>query len=117
AFILVGLFGFSINMLTLLALSLAVGLLIDDSIVVRENIFRHIELGKPPKQAALEATSEVGLAVIATTMAILSVFGPIAFLHGIIGQFMKEFGLAVCFIMIISLLDSFTIGPMLSAMW
>jgi hydrophobic/amphiphilic exporter-1 (mainly G- bacteria), HAE1 family len=117
AFILVGLFGFTVNILTLLALSLSVGLLIDDSIVVRENIFRHIELGKPPKVAALEATAEVGLAVIATTFAILSVFGPIAFLKGIIGQFMKEFGLTVCFIMVISLLDSLTIGPMLSALW
>lgn len=106
--------GFSINVLTLLALSLAVGLLIDDAIVVRENIFRHIEMGKSPKQAALDGTKEVSLAVIATTLVVIAVFGPIAFLDGIIGQFFRQFGLTVVFTMLISLFDALTIAPMLS---
>lgn len=107
--------GFTINILTLLALSLAVGLLIDDAIVVRENIFRHLEMGKSPKEAALEGTKEVALAVIATTLVVISVFGPIAFLSGIVGQFFKQFGLTVVFTMLISLFDAFTVAPMLSA--
>lgn len=106
--------GFSINILTLLALTLAVGLLIDDAIVVRENIFRHLEMGKSPKQAALDGTKEVALAVIATTLVVISVFGPIAFLDGIIGQFFKQFGLTVVFTMLISLFDAFTMAPMMS---
>jgi hydrophobe/amphiphile efflux-1 (HAE1) family protein len=106
--------GFTINILTLLALSLAVGLLIDDAIVVRENIFRHIEMGKSPKQASLEGTKEVSLAVLATTLVVIAVFGPIAFLQGIIGQFFKQFGLTVVFTMLISLFDAFTVAPMLS---
>ncbi|MEZ0391014.1 MAG: efflux RND transporter permease subunit [Pseudobdellovibrionaceae bacterium] len=106
--------GFTINILTLLALSLAVGLLIDDAIVVRENIFRHIEMGKSPKQASLEGTKEVALAVLATTLVVIAVFGPIAFLQGIIGQFFKQFGLTVVFTMLISLFDAFTVAPMLS---
>lgn len=107
--------GFSINIMTLIALSLAVGLLIDDAIVVRENIFRHLEMGKHPIQAALEGTKEVSLAVIATTMVVIAVFGPIAFVPGIVGQFFKQFGLTVVFTMIISLFDAFTVAPMLSA--
>jgi HAE1 family hydrophobic/amphiphilic exporter-1 len=106
--------GFTINILTLLALSLAVGLLIDDAIVVRENIFRHIEMGKSPKQASIDGTREVALAVIATTFVVIAVFGPIAFLEGIIGQFFKQFGLTVVFTMLISLFDAFTVAPMLS---
>jgi HAE1 family hydrophobic/amphiphilic exporter-1 len=106
--------GFTINILTLLALSLAVGLLIDDAIVVRENIFRHIEMGKSPKDAALEGTKEVAQAVLATTLVVIAVFGPIAFLEGIIGQFFKQFGLTVVFTMLISLFDAFTVAPMLS---
>jgi len=115
AFILVFAAGFSVNMLTLLALSLAVGLLVDDAIVVRENIFRHIQMGKDPAVAAEEGTKEVMLAVIATTLAIMAVFGPIAFVGGIAGKFLKEFGLTVCFVMLISLFDALTMGPMLSA--
>ncbi|MEW6515568.1 MAG: efflux RND transporter permease subunit [candidate division FCPU426 bacterium] len=115
AFILIAAAGFSVNVLTLLALSLAVGLLVDDAIVVRENIFRHIEQGEPPAQAAVQGTHEVMLAVIATTLAIMSVFGPIAFVGGITGKFLREFGLTVCFIMLISLFDALTMGPMLSA--
>ncbi|MCM2322392.1 MAG: efflux RND transporter permease subunit [Oligoflexia bacterium] len=115
AFILMSLAGFSINVMTLLAMSLAVGLLIDDAIVVRENIFRHVEMGKSPKKAALEGTTEVTLAVIATTMTVIAVFGPIGFLQGVVGQFFKEFGLTICFAMAISLFDALTVAPMLSA--
>lgn len=114
-FIIMAAMGFTINILTLLALSLAVGLLIDDAIVVRENIFRHLEMGKTPKAAALEGTKEVALAVIATTLVVIAVFGPIAFLEGIIGQFFRQFGLTVCFTMIISLFDALTVAPMMSA--
>ena len=115
AFILMYAAGFTINIMTLLALSLSVGLLIDDAIVVRENIFRHIEMGKKPLQAALDGTKEVQLAVIATTFTILAVFGPVAFLKGVVGQFFREFGLTICFAMLISLFDALTIAPMLSA--
>lgn len=117
AFVLMNLMGFSINVMTLLALSLAVGLLVDDAIVVRENIFKHIEVGKSPIRAAIDGVGEVSLAVIATTIAIISVFGPVAFIPGIIGQFFKEFGLTVSFAMMISLFDALTIAPMLSAYW
>ncbi len=106
--------GFTINILTLLALSLAVGLLIDDAIVVRENIFRHIEMGKTPRQASLDGTKEVSLAVLATTLVVIAVFGPIAFMSGTVGQFFKQFGLTVVFTMLISLFDAFTVAPMLS---
>ncbi|MCM0605886.1 MAG: efflux RND transporter permease subunit [Xanthomonadaceae bacterium] len=115
AFILMSFAGFTINIMTLLALSLSVGLLVDDAIVVRENIFRHLEMGKSPGQAAREGTAEVRLAVIATTAAVLAVFGPVGFLQGVVGQFFKEFGLTICFAMAISLFDALTIAPMLSA--
>ncbi len=115
AFILMSWAGFSINVMTLLALSLSVGLLVDDAIVVRENIFRHIELGKSPREAALIGTKEVTLAVIATSCTVLAVFGPIGFLKGIVGQFFKQFGLTICFAMLISLWDALTVAPMLSA--
>lgn len=114
-FVLMYVMGFSINIMTLIALSLAVGLLIDDAIVVRENIFRHLEMGKKPIDAALEGTKEVAMAVIATTLVVIAVFGPIAFVPGIVGQFFKQFGLTVVFTMLISLFDAFTVGPMLSA--
>jgi len=115
AFVLMSLSGFTVNIMTLLALSLAVGLLIDDAIVVRENIFRHLEMGHSPFKAAYEGTKEVTLAVIATTFTVLAVFGPIAFLEGVVGQFFKQFGLTVCFAMAISLFDALTMAPMLSA--
>lgn len=115
AFILMQLCGFTINVMTLLALSLAVGLLVDDAIVVRENIFRHLEMGEKPAMAAYLGTKEVTLAVVATTLSVVAVFGPIAFLQGIIGQFFKEFGLTICFAMMISLFDALTVAPMLSA--
>jgi hydrophobic/amphiphilic exporter-1 (mainly G- bacteria), HAE1 family len=115
AFTFMDLVGFNINVMSLLAFSLAVGLLIDDAIVVRENIFRHMEMGKSPKKAALDGTLEVTLAVIAVTLTIISVFGPIGFLNGVIGQFFKSFGITVCFIMMISLFDALTNAPMMSA--
>jgi len=115
AFILMALAGFTINIMTLLALSLSVGLLIDDAIVVRENIFRHIEMGKDPETAARQGTAEVRLAVIATTLTVIAVFGPVGFLKGVTGQFFKQFGLTICFAMAISLFDALTIAPMLSA--
>ena len=117
AFFLVSLFGFSLNLMVLMGLSLAIGLLIDDSIVVRENIFRYIEKGMPPKEAAVKGANEVALAVIATTASIMAVFIPIAFLQGIVGQFFKQFGLTIAFALFISLLDAFTTAPMLSAYW
>ncbi len=115
AFILMAWAGFTINIMSLLALSLAVGLLVDDAIVVRENIFRHSAMGKSAINAAIDGTAEVSLAVIATTMTVIAVFGPIGFLQGIVGQFFKEFGLTICFAMAISLFDALTIAPMMSA--
>lgn len=115
AFILMSMAGFTINLMSLLALTLAVGLLVDDAIVVRENIFRHLEMGKSPVKAAIEGTGEVRLAVIATTFTVIAVFGPVGFLSGVVGQFFKEFGLTVCFAMLISLMDAMTVAPMLSA--
>jgi HAE1 family hydrophobic/amphiphilic exporter-1 len=115
AFILMSWAGFSINVMSLLALSLSVGLLVDDAIVVRENIFRHRAMGKSAAKAAIEGTSEVALAVIATTLTVIAVFGPIGFLQGIVGQFFKEFGLTICFAIAISLFDALTIAPMMSA--
>jgi hydrophobic/amphiphilic exporter-1 (mainly G- bacteria), HAE1 family len=107
--------GLSLNMMTLLALSLAVGLVLDDAIVVRENIFRHMEMGKDPKDAARDGTNEVGLSVLAMTLTIVSVFLPIAFTSGAIGRFYREFGVAVTAAVLISLLEAFTLAPMLSA--
>ncbi|MCX5778315.1 MAG: efflux RND transporter permease subunit [Elusimicrobia bacterium] len=115
AFIFMGLAHFSINVISLMALSLAVGLLIDDAIVVRENIFRHLELGEDPITAAKKGTDEVALAVIATTLTVIAVFLPVGFLQGMIGQFFKQFGLTVVFAMTISLFDALTTAPMLSA--
>lgn len=115
AFIFMMIFGFSINIMSMLALSLVIGLLVDDAIVVRENIFRKLEAGMSPKQAAVIGTEEVTLAVVATTATILAVFGPIGNLEGIVGQFFKQFGLTVCFAMLISLFDGLLVAPALSA--
>jgi HAE1 family hydrophobic/amphiphilic exporter-1 len=109
--------GFSINMVTLLALSICVGLLIDDAIVVRENIVRHQAMGKEHREAALFGTQEIGLAVLATTLTIVAVFLPIGFMGGIIGRFFKQFGVTVAFAVLLSMLVSFTLDPMLSAYW
>ena len=110
-------FGFTINTMTLLGLSLSIGLLIDDAIVVRENIVRHVEMGKDHVTAALEGTQEIGLAVMATTLTIVAVFLPVAFMGGIIGRFFFEFGVTVSTAVIISMLVSFSLDPMLSAHW
>src|SRR5690349_12936199 len=110
-------FGFSINMVTLMALSLCVGLLIDDAIVVRENIVRHVQMGKPPYQAAMDGTQEIGLAVLATTFSIVAVFLPIGFMGGIIGKFFHEFGVTIVAAVLISMFVSFTLDPMLSSVW
>ena len=111
------LFGFTINMITLMALSLCVGLLIDDAIVVRENIVRHAHMGKNAFTAALEGTREIGLAVLATTLSIVAVFLPIGFMQGIIGKFFHEFGLTIVAAVLISMFVSFTLDPMLSSVW
>ena len=116
AFAVMSFFGYTVNMITLLALSLSVGLLIDDAIVVRENIFRHMDkLGQDPMKAASEGTSEVGLAVTATTMTIVAVFLPVAFTTGIAGKFFRQFGVTVAAAVLISLFEAFTFAPMLSA--
>jgi hydrophobic/amphiphilic exporter-1 (mainly G- bacteria), HAE1 family len=116
-FIAVHLFGFTLNFLTLMALSLCIGLLIDDAIVVRENIVRHLGMGKDHYRAAREGTEEIGLAVMATTFAIVAVFVPIAFMSGIIGKFFFQFGITVAVAVLVSLFVSFTLDPMLSAVW
>ena len=110
-------FGFSINMVTLMAMSLCVGLLIDDAIVVRENIVRHVQMGKSAHDAALAGTNEIGLAVLATTLSIVAVFLPIGFMGGIIGKFFHEFGITIVAAVMISMFVSFTLDPMLSSIW
>jgi HAE1 family hydrophobic/amphiphilic exporter-1 len=107
--------GFTFNNISMLALSLSIGILVDDAIVVIENIYRHLEMGKPRMRAALDATSEIGLAVIATTLSIVAVFVPVAFMEGIIGRFFFQFGLTVSAAVLLSMLVSFTLTPMLSS--
>ncbi|MFS8048569.1 efflux RND transporter permease subunit [Rhizobium sp. BR 314] len=109
--------GFSLNLMTMLALSICIGILIDDAIVVRENISRHAAMGKDSKRAALDGTSEIGLAVLATTLSIVAVFLPVAFMGGIIGRFFLQFGITVSVAVLISLFVSFTLDPMLSSVW
>jgi HAE1 family hydrophobic/amphiphilic exporter-1 len=109
--------GFTLNVLTLMGLSLAIGLLIDDAIVVRENIVRHLHMGADHFTAAREATAEIGLAVMATTFTIIAVFVPVAFMGGIIGRFFFQFGITVGFAVLVSLYVSFTLDPMLSSRW
>jgi hydrophobic/amphiphilic exporter-1 (mainly G- bacteria), HAE1 family len=116
-FLFMHLFGFTINTITLMALSLCVGLLIDDAIVVRENIVRHVQMGKSPHQAALDGTEEIGLAVLATTLSIVAVFLPIGFMGGIVGKFFHEFGITIAAAVLISMFVSFTLDPMLSSVW
>ena len=116
-FLFMNLFGFTINMITMMALSLCVGLLIDDAIVVRENIVRHVQMGKGVYQASLEGTQEIGLAVLATTLSIVAVFLPIGFMGGIIGKFFHEFGITIVAAVLISMFVSFTLDPMLSSIW
>jgi HAE1 family hydrophobic/amphiphilic exporter-1 len=107
--------GFTINMMTLMALSLVIGILIDDAVVVRENIYRHMEHGEDPVTAARKGTSEIGLAVMATTFTILAVFLPVGFMTGLVGQFFKSFALTIAFAVSMSLLVAFTLDPMLSS--
>ena len=110
-------FGFTLNYMTMMALSLCIGLLIDDAIVVRENIVRHLHMGKDHYTAAREGTEEIGLAVLATTFSIVAVFVPIAFMSGIVGKFFYPFGITVAVAVLVSLFVSFTLDPMLSAVW
>ena len=118
AFSLMAALNFTLNQMTMLALTLMVGIVIDDAIVVLENIYRFVEeKGLPPFQAAIEGTREIGLAVTATTLALLAVFVPVGFLGGIIGRFMSSFGLTSAAAIAISLIVSFTLTPMLAARW
>lgn len=116
-FLFMNMFGFTINMITLMALSLCVGLLIDDAIVVRENIVRHVQMGKGAYDAAMDGTQEIGLAVLATTLSIVAVFMPIGFMGGIIGKFFHEFGITIVAAVMISMFVSFTLDPMMSSIW
>ncbi|MFA6165115.1 MAG: efflux RND transporter permease subunit [Gemmatimonadaceae bacterium] len=117
SFIAVWAFGFTLNTMSLLGLSLAIGILIDDAIVVRENIVRHIEMGKDHFRASHEGTNEIGLAVTATTFSIVAVFVPIAFMPGMAGQWFKPFALTIACAVLVSLFVSFSLDPMLSAYW
>ncbi len=117
AFIAVWLCGFTLNFMTLLGLSLAIGVLIDDAIVVRENIVRHMQNGSDRRSAALNGTAEIGLAVAATTFSIMAVFIPVAFMSGMAGQWFRPFALTVTCSVAVSLFISFTLDPMLSAFW
>ena len=110
--------GFTLNSMTMLALTLAVGIVIDDAIVVLENIYRFVEeKGQPPMEAAVAATREIGLAVLATTLSLVAIFVPVGFMGGIVGRFMTSFGFTMSFAILVSLLVSFTLTPMLSARW
>jgi HAE1 family hydrophobic/amphiphilic exporter-1 len=117
AFTAMKLFGFTLNVMTLMGLSLAIGMLIDDAIVVRENIVRHLQRGKDHVRASLDGTNEIGLAVMATTFTIVAVFIPVAFMGGMVGQFFYEFGITVAAAVLVSLFVSFTLDPMLSSRW
>src|SRR6185312_9105960 len=117
SFIAVWVFGFTLNTMSLLGLSLAIGILIDDAIVVRENIVRHIEMGKNHVEASHEGTDEIGFAVAATTFSIVAVFVPVAFMYGVAGQWFKPFALTIACAVLVSLFVSFSLDPMLSAYW
>lgn len=116
-FMVMKIFDFTFNNMTMLALSLSIGILIDDAIIVIENIYRHVEEGMPPKEAASFATSEIGLAVMATTIAIVAIFLPVAFMEGIIGRFFLQFALTVVFAVLMSMLVSFTLTPMMASIF
>jgi HAE1 family hydrophobic/amphiphilic exporter-1 len=110
-------FGFTLNTMTLMALSLVIGILIDDAIVVRENIVRHVERGEDHMTAARHGTAEIGFAVLATSLSIVAVFVPVAFMGGIVGKFFYQFGIVIAFAVLVSLFVSFTLDPMLSSRW
>src|SRR5204863_9976732 len=113
-FALMAALGFTLNQITMLALTLMVGIVIDDAIIVLENIYRYIEeKDMPPFQAAVQGTKEIGLAVMATTLSLLAVFLPVGFMGGIVGRFMSSFGFTSAFAIAVSLLVSFTLTPML----
>ena len=114
-FMMLAVMDFTLNFMTLMALTLAIGLLIDDAIVVQENIMRHVQEGKPASFAAEFATKEIGLAVLATTLSVVAVFMPTAFTRGIVGRFFFPFGMTVSFAVLISMFVSFTLDPMLSS--
>ena len=116
AFLAIYAFGFTLNVMTLMGLSLAIGILIDDAIVVRENIVRHVERGEDHHTAAQRGTSEIGFAVLATTLSVIAVFIPVAFMKGIVGRFFFPFGITVAFAVLVSLFVSFTLDPMLSSL-
>jgi len=110
--------GFTLNIITLLALTLAVGIVIDAAIVVLENIYRLMEeKGLSPVQAALAGTREIGLAVLATTLSLVAVFLPVAFMGGIVGRFMNSFGLTMAFSILVSMFFAFTLTPMMASRW
>lgn len=109
--------GFSLNMMSTMGLTLTVGILVDDSIVVLENIFRHLQMGKDPRQAALDGRSEIGFAAIAITLVDVVVFAPIAFMSGVVGQYFREFGLVIATATLFSLFVSFTLTPLLASRW
>jgi HAE1 family hydrophobic/amphiphilic exporter-1 len=111
------LLGFTLNTMSLLALALSIGILVDDSIVVLENIYRHLQGGENPFTAALRGRSEIGLAAIAITLVDVVVFTPVAFITGLVGQYFRQFGLVVATATLFSLLVSFTLTPMLAARW
>ena len=117
AFLFMSLAKFSINTMSLMGLSLSVGLLIDDAIVVIENIARHKEMGKSSFQAAVDGTKEIALAVVATTLTVVAVFVPVAFMSGMVGEYFKEFGLSIAFAVLVSLFISFTLTPMMAALY
>lgn len=117
SFIAVWAFGFKLETMSLLGLSLAIGILIDDAIVVRENIVRHVHMGKDHLTASMEGTTEIGLAVASTTFSIVAVFVPIAFMYGVSGQWFKPFALTIACAVVVSLFVSFSLDPMLSAYW
>jgi len=117
SFIVMYALGFTLNMMSLLALSLAVGLLIDDAIVVIENIYRHMQMGATPMEAAKSASREIGLAVMAVTFTIVAVFIPVAFMPGIVGRFFYQFGITISAAVLVSLFVAFSLTPMLSSRW
>jgi len=116
-FIMMNAVHFSMNMMSMMGLSLSVGILVDDSIVVIENIHRHLKMGKPPRQAAIDGRSEIGLAAMAITLVDVMVFVPVAFMGGIVGQFFRQFGIVVATATLCSLFISFTLTPMLASRW
>ncbi|MCB0209769.1 MAG: efflux RND transporter permease subunit [Anaerolineae bacterium] len=116
-FLVMWMLGFSLNQLTLLALTLVIGILVDDSIVVIENIERHLEMGKPPKKAAIDGRTEIGLAAITITLVDVVVYIPVAFTSGLVGQFFYSYGVTIAVAALISLFIAFTLTPMLAALW